>query len=196
MDSLVTRIAEAPRVTIDRTWERHVSARRAASALDGYAASGRWGRADGFAVLYLGRPRESVVIEAYRHLVDPVEDPMPPSAFVPRVCVRATVTVNEVLDLRTAAARMTIDLPMDVLQSPTDDLDAYRRCQDVSAVAHQLGLHGLIAPAATGRGDTLVVFPDKLTAGERLVQVDVENWNQLPADPRAGRGRGNLRVVE
>ncbi|UZJ26968.1 RES family NAD+ phosphorylase (plasmid) [Rhodococcus antarcticus] len=196
MDSLADRIAEAPRSTVDGTWERHLAARHVATALEGYTALGRWGTADGFPVLYLGRPRESVVVEAYRHLVDPVEDPMPASAFVPRVCVSATVAINEVLDLRSAAARVTIDIPMDVLQSSTDDRGAYRRCQEVSAVAHQLGLHGLVAPAATGRGHTLVVFPDKLTVGERLVQVDIENWNQLPADPRSRGRRGNLRVVD
>jgi len=196
MDSLAARIAEAPRTTVDGTWERHLAARHAATALGGYAALGRWGTADGFPVLYLGRPRESVVIEAYRHLVDPIVDPMPSSAFVPRVCVTATVAVNEVLDLRSATARITTDLPLDVLQSPTQDRAAYRRCQEVSAVAHQLGLHGLVAPAATGRGDTLVVFPDRLSVGERLVQVNIENWNQLPADPRSGGRRGNLRVVE
>jgi len=136
------------------------------------------------------------VVEAYRHLVDPVEDDLPATAFVPRVCVTATVAVNEVLDLRSAAGRVTIDLPLDVLTSPVRDRDAYRRCQEVSAVAHQLGLHGLMAPAATGLGETLVVFPDNLSVGERLAQVNIERWDQLPPDPRSSTRRGNLRVVD
>ena len=59
------------------------------------AARGRWGERGAFEVLYLGRPAESVIVEAYRHPY-----------------------------------------------------------QAVAAAAHQLGLGGILAPAATGLGET------------------------------------------
>ena len=81
---------------------------------------------------------------------------------VPRVLITCEVALTEILDLRKAAARMDLDLPMKVLTSETRDKDAYRRCEDVAAVAHQLGLHGLITSAATTLGETLALFTDRL----------------------------------
>jgi hypothetical protein len=57
-------------------------------------------------------------------------------------------------------------------------------------VAHQLGLHGIIAPAATGLGETLALFERHLPATELPVVVDEEIIDGLPADPR------RLRLVE
>lgn len=195
MESLAARVAQAPVATVEGTWHRHVAARHANAALEGRTAFGRWGTPDGFPVLYLGQPRSSVVVEAYRHLVDPVED-YQPGMFATRAYVSCTVKVQEILDLRTATGRTSADLPLDVLISETRNRDAYQRCQDVSAVAHQLGLHGLIAPAATGLGETLVVFPQKISPAERIILVETEYWEELPRDPRAPARRGNLRVVD
>jgi len=72
MDSLAARIGQATITEIEGTWQRHVAARYAGQALQGRVALGRWGTIDGYPVLYLGQPRNSVVVEAYRHLVDPV----------------------------------------------------------------------------------------------------------------------------
>ena len=66
---------------------------------------GRWGTEDSFRVLYLGRPTESVVVEAYRHLVDPVDDPELLAQIRPRALVTCTVAVTEIFDLRSAANR-------------------------------------------------------------------------------------------
>jgi len=195
VESLATRVAQAPIATVEGTWHRHVAAGHTNAALEGRTAFGRWGTPDGFRVLYLGQPRSSVVVEAYRHLVDPVED-YQPEMIATRAYVTCTVNVQEVLDLRTATGRASAGLPLDVLTSETRNRDAYRQCQEVSAVAHQLGLHGLIAPAATGLGETLVVFPQKITPAEKITLVDTEYWEQLPRDPRTPLSRGNLRVVE
>jgi hypothetical protein len=59
---------------VDGTWQRHVPAKFVADALKGRSATGRWGTQNGFPVLYLGRPTDSVVVEAYRHLIDPIVD--------------------------------------------------------------------------------------------------------------------------
>ena len=165
--------------------------RTAAQALEGWISAGRWGTADGFPVLYLGRPTSSVIVEAYRHQVDPIifDDPADRERFIagllPRVLVTCTVNVGGLLDLRTATARAATGLSMQDLQSSVYDKDAYRRCQQVAQVAHQLGRRGILAPAATGLGETLAVFTARISAGARPVRCAEDvRWAHLPPDPR------------
>lgn len=194
MDSLPARLAQATPTSIGGVWERHVAARYANSALDGRAAMGRWGTEDGFPVVYLGRPTNSVVVEAYRHLIDPVVDSELPT-IRPRVLITCEVSVSEILDLRSAANRISAELTLEQLQSDTRDRDAYAACQNVSAVAHQLGYHGLIAPAATKMGDTLVLFSDLISEREKPRRIDEKTWLELPPDPREPPQGRRLRVV-
>lgn len=201
MDSLAARLALIAETDEAGTWQRHAAARNARHGLDGRAGDARWGTRDGFPVLYLGRPEESVVLEAYRHLVDPVDVDEPGERellidnLVPRVLITCTVDVTQLLDLRSATARGHAGLTTQDLLSPIRDRDAYRRCQEVAQVAHQLGRHGILAPAATGRGDTLALFTDLLPPDEKPVRsaADVP-WDRLPADPRVADGR-RLRIV-
>lgn len=82
------------------------------------------------------------------------------------------------------------------LTSPTDDRDSYLRCQAVAEVAHQLGRHGIIVPAATERGETLALFADLLPLEERPRRVGQDlAWSTLPPDPRVKRP-GGLRLVK
>lgn len=59
----------------------------------------------------------------------------------------------------------------------------YEPCWRVARAAHQLGLHGILAPAATGFGETLAVFEEHLMPEELPRLVDEEIWEALPADP-------------
>jgi hypothetical protein len=69
---------------------------------------------------------------------------------------------------------------------------SYTVCQSVGRVAHQLGLHGIIAPAASGFGETLALFEQHLPAAEMPELVGNEIWDVLPVDPRSLRlVRGN-----
>jgi hypothetical protein len=64
-------------------------------------------------VLYLGRPTDSVTVEAYRHLIDPIVadgGPVPP--IRPRVLITCEVSVTEILDLRSAANRTLADITL------------------------------------------------------------------------------------
>ena len=196
MESLAVRVAACPLADVDGVWQRHIAARHAAQALHGRRGTGRWGTKDGFPVLYLGRPTNSVIVEAYRHLVDPVENENILGQLEPRALVTCTVDVTNLLDLRVATARMQLDLPFSTLRSATSDRAAYERCQTVAQVAHQLGLHGIIAPAATDLGDTLALFTDILPVDERPTRSEPDTaWDQLPADPRNAPPR-HLRVVK
>lgn len=201
MDSQAARLAQVAEVTQAGEWQRHVTARYVRQALDGRPGYGRWGTADGFPVLYLGRPRDSVIVEAYRHLVDPVEFDEPGDRenflnnLVPQVLVTCSVNVNSLLDLRTALGRAQAELTMQDLTSPTTDRAAYARCQSVAQVAHQLNRNGIIAPAATELGETLALFMDLLPADQRPQRSREDRpWQRLPPDPRAG-GIRHLSVV-
>lgn len=133
---------------------------------------GRCSTASGYLVLYLGRPEDSVVIEGYRHLIDPVVDDegrVPP--IKPRTLLTCKVSVSRILDLRLVSNRKLAGLSMSQMQSETYDTAAYAACQNVSAVAHQLGYHGLIAPAATKLGEALTLFMDVLPASEQPVRI-------------------------
>lgn len=192
VESLANAIAGQEPVRVTGSWQRHLPARYLDRAMDGRQAYSRWGRPQGFPVLYLGRPEDSVVVEAYRHLIDPVESPELINHLAPRVLVTAEVNVTEILDLRSAKTRMELGLTLSQMQSPTGDRAAYAACQEVAAAAHQQGFHGLVAPAATEVGETLVLFSARLPSHE-VPQVTTQvHWDRLPDDPRAQR---RLRVV-
>lgn len=194
MDSLPARLAQVTPISVEGTWQRHVPAKYSANALAGRSATGRWGTEGGFPVLYLGRPTESVVIEAYRHLIDPIADrPVPPIA--PRALITCEVSVSVILDLRSAANRLAANLTVEQLQSATRDRASYSACQNVAAAAHQLEFHGLIAPAATQMGETLVLFTDRLDVDEEPSLIAEQLWTELPPDPRNPAAGRRLRVV-
>ncbi len=173
-------VAGAPRTEIRGEFERHVSENW--RVLDGSNSGGRWGPPGQYPVLYLGRPRASVTIEAYRHLVDPyVADGMTAELVAARRILACMVDVTEILDLRLPEAQRSVGLGAEDLVSPVDD---YEACQRVGRIAHQLGLHGVFAPAATRMGETLALFERHLPAAELPVLVREEVWEHLPADPR------------
>ena len=60
---LLAAISDLDPIQVKGTFERHASLRW--EELKASAAGGRWGASRAFEVLYLGRPPDSVVIEAY-----------------------------------------------------------------------------------------------------------------------------------
>jgi hypothetical protein len=107
--------------------------------------------------------------------------------IAPRRLVTCEVDASQVLDLRAEDALAAVGLSETDVLSDVGDYDA---CQSVGRVAHQLELHGIIAPAATGLGETLALFEQHLTADELPRLVAQEIWDGLPADPR------RLRIVQ
>lgn len=177
---LTVEVAAGPRTAIQGSFERHVSANW--RELTGSNSGGRWGPPGIYSVLYLGRPSTSVTVEAYRHLVDPfAEDGMTGDMVAPRRLLTCEVDVTDILDLRSDEAVQLVGLSGDALSSPIGE---YQACQSVGRAAHQLGLHGIIAPAATGLGETLALFEQYLPAAELPRLIGEEIWDRLPADPR------------
>lgn len=181
-EDALAAVRRSPRVAIEARFERHVS-RSWAHPLTGSRAGGRWGPSGAFPVLYLGRPRRSVVVEAYRHLVDPFEG-MTGDMVQPRRLVVVDVTVTEVLDLRSPEHLEAVGLTVAEVASP---VGSYETCWRVATAAHQLNLHGVLATAATGLGETLALFEDQLPPAEHPRHVGEEVWERLPPDPRRVR---------
>lgn len=182
--NVAVAVASVVPVALQGTFERHCSPK--VRSLAGSAGGGRWGPPGAYSVLYLGRPTDSVIVEAYRHLVDDV-DGMTGAMVGPRRLYTCEVDVTKILDLREAEHRLAVSLSMDDLLS---DTGVYAPCWRVARAAHQLKLHGIIAPAATVRGDTLALFEKNLPEAELPVISHEETWENLPADPR------RLRLIE
>jgi hypothetical protein len=184
---LLAAISDLDPIGVRGTFERHTSLRW--EELKASAAGGRWGASRAFEVLYLGRPSDSVVIEAYRHLVDDeLDDAQALAASVlERRIVTCEVDVPDILDLRPSSAQAALALTDAQLFSDVGD---YAACQAIGAAAHQLGLTGLIAPAATKLGETLALFPTNLPIEHWPTVISRDIWHGLPADPR------RLRLVD
>jgi RES domain-containing protein len=176
--SLAVAVSNATTTVVTGVFQRHASPRQ--RPLTGSASGGRWGAEGAFPVLYLARPTASVVIEAHRHLVEPIEG-MRPELVGPRHLISCEVEVTNVLDLRAAENRDTVGLS---ILDMTSDVGDYEACHRIAQAAHQLELHGIIASAATGMGETLALFERRLPADEQPVLLDTLTWEGLPADPR------------
>lgn len=180
MRSITEKVAAAGHIDIRETFFRH-----AAPGRDAFVGGlkGRWGA--NFPVIYLGQPQSGVVIEAYRHLVE--DAGVPAERVRSRVAYTVPVNATKILDLTSRETLSTVGLDETDLNSEVGD---YEACQAVAAAAHQLRLHGILAPAAHGRGTTLALFRERLPVAELPVPSSHELWEHLPADPRV------LRIVD
>jgi RES domain-containing protein len=133
-------------------------------------------------VIYLGRPIQSVLAEAYRRLVDNIEG-MTGDLVAPRTVLDVEVRVSQILDLRDPDTLASVGLDPDAL------VGGHGPCQRVGQAAHQLGLHGILAPAATELGETLALFERHLTEPELPTIVGEGRWESLPPDPRTDEQR-------
>jgi hypothetical protein len=184
---LLVALADVEPVEITGAFERHTSLKW--DQLQGSQAGGRWGAPGAYEVLYLGRPRDSVVVEAYRHLVEDEMDAAEGlgAQVLERRVITCEVQVPKVLDLRSSDNRARIGLSDGSLRSEVGD---YEACQAIGAAAHQLQLNGIIAPAATGLGETLALFAFNLPVEQWPVVTATDIWRGLPADPRRLRLAG------
>lgn len=173
--NLAAAVAAGPIIALAGRFQRHTSPK--VRTLAGSTAGGRWALPNTYPVIYLGRPVESVLAEAYRLLVDGVEG-MTGALVGPRTLFEVDVRVSQVLDLRDPQSLGPLGLDEAAL------IGSHGPCQRVGQAAHQLGLHGILAPAATELGETLALFERHLPEVELPVIVDETRWDSLPTDPR------------
>lgn len=181
--SMIEEVARLPQAHITGVFFRHAAPNRD-PFVGGFG--GRWGAT--FPVIYLGRPTDSCVEEAYRHLVD--DAGVPPHLVKPRTLYTVKVEISNVLDLRAGEAQRTVGLTTGRLESAVGD---YETCQRVAAAAHQLELHGVIAPAATGLGETLSIFRERAGLDELPIVTGSSYWQTLPRRP--GTQSAHMRIV-
>lgn len=133
---------------------------------------GRWNPPGSFATLYLAGSVKVAAAELRRLAARngrTVED------FLPRHLLEYEVELGAVLDL---TQRETLDaVGLSEQQVRSDDATA---CQEVGEAAHHLGREGILAPSATGAGDVLAVFVERLSPNSRLEVISTTLWDSAP----------------
>lgn len=137
---------------------------------------GRWNPPESFSTLYLALEGETTVREFYRLAKRQGRDP---EDFLPRRLYRYEIALATLLDLRDPATRTPLQLSDSELRSN----DA-AKCQQIGESANHLGLEGILAPSATGKGAVLAVFFDRLRADSQVRDLDYEPWTAPPPEPR------------
>jgi RES domain-containing protein len=138
---------------------------------------GRWNPRMSFAVLYLGTSETTVIAEFHRLAG---RQRLAPEQFLPRTLHRYAIDLHSVLDLRERDARADVGLGIADIES-----DSLGPCQTVGGAAFEIGFEALIAPSATGHGDVLAVFLQRVAAGSSVREDHAEMWEHVP-DLRAG----------
>lgn len=141
--STVVAVASAGTIRVEGTFQRHISPRY--RTLSGSAAGGRWGPEGAYPVLYLGRPTDSIVIEAHRHLVEPVEG-MRAELVGPRRLLTCEVRMTHVLDLRDVGAVGHVRRPKRCRGRPGGILFIEAPEMMPAAVEHHARLPALVVP--------------------------------------------------
>ena len=132
---------------------------------------GRWNPPNSFPVLYIALSMESVAAE-FRRMA--ARQGRSSEDFLPRDVCTLQIELQRVLDLRAPEALRAVGLDLAVIRG--GDMVP---CQRVGDAAHKLGFEGILAPSATGVGETLVIFELKLRRDSRVVQRDRVTWNVL-----------------
>jgi hypothetical protein len=101
-----------------------------------------------------------------------------PTSFLPRKLYRYQCKLDSLLDLRPTTAQEFVGLSAADLSS--DDPNA---CRAVGEAAYAAGREGVLAPSATGCGDVLAVFLERLRPSARIRDIDAELWEQVPDLP-------------
>jgi RES domain-containing protein len=175
--TLIERVDVLSRVPLEAEAFRHAGPGYPPLSTEGARVhGGRWNPPDSFPVLYVALSRESVVAEFYRLAQ---RQSMAPENLLPRRMNRYQVRLTAVLDLRSLPTLATVGLVAADLQA-----DDPSRCQAVGNAAHYVGFEAVWAASATGVGEIVAVFYDRLLPDSFIDPVDVEEWSSLP--PRLG----------
>lgn len=172
---LLERLDGLPRLAFEGEAFRHVGPGYEPLDTDGARIrGGRWNPPESFPVLYLALGAGTAAAEFYR-LAE--RQAMPPESLLPRRLWRYRVVLDQILDIGGALDRVGLSRG----DLTADDMS---RCRAVGEAAHYLGVEALRAPSATGVGEVLAVFFDRLRPGSLVEPLDFETWERLPHRPR------------
>jgi RES domain-containing protein len=118
---------------------------------------GRFNPTGEFGALYVSLDPETPFRELRRQAVKAGLDVLD---FLPRTLFAADARLERVLDLACADVPMEYRLPRSLLGS-----DDWTACQDVARRARLAGYEAIRFPSATGTGENLAIFLDRLAPG-------------------------------
>jgi RES domain-containing protein len=131
---------------------------------------GRFNPPGSFPVLYLCKSRSCAVAELQRlgeRQVIGVE------GLLPRVLYRYEVSLDRVLDLTIDQVRAQVGLSLDVLTGPD-----WTTFQELGVTLHALDAQAINSRSATGVGEILAVFVQRIGLGHLEPHL-VEEWHSL-----------------
>lgn len=170
---LVEAIDRLPRTKFSGNGYRHLGPGQSVTSGEGARIrGGRWNPVDGFPVLYVGRSKGTVKAEFYR-LAE--RQGMPPENLLPRRVQEYGVVLQGLLDLRDPDTRAALGLSDAALGGDDPSL-----CQAIGDAAHYAGFEGVLAPSATGTGEVIAVFTDRMMPGSAVSPGDSDLWEVLP----------------
>jgi RES domain-containing protein len=158
-------------VTFRSASPAHAASRELLSGEGVRRHGGRWNPPGAFTAIYASLTPETAIAEAlshFRHYGIPDADAMP------RVLVALEVKLESVADLADGRARRILRISRRRMRGePWRALQGKGRealTQSIGRAAFEAGLEGLLVPsAATRNGTNVVVFPEHLRSGSRLL---------------------------
>lgn len=178
-EALVRAVDRLPRVGFSGLAYRHVGPGHPPMSAEGSRIrGGRWNPPESFPTLYLALDQATVKAEFLRHAE---RQGMVPTNLLPRKLVICRVELSAALDLRDRLPWPELGLADDDVAS--DDMSV---CQRIGDAAHYASFEALLAPSATGAGDIVAVFTDRMRAGSKVEPVDMREWTSLPEQKREG----------
>lgn len=138
---------------------------------------GRWNPPESFATLYTAFDRPTMIAELERAAR---RQGIAAADLLPRDEVIYAVELQRVIDLVNPGHLRTVGLDGARLASRD-----WRLCQAIGDAAHYVGFEGILSPSATGTGNTLAIFLDRLVRGSTLNVVSVLPLVLEPGDASA-----------
>ncbi len=135
---------------------------------------GRWNPPESFATLYLALEK-ATAIEEFRRMAARIG--RPPEDFVPRRLYRYRLDLQSVVDL--TGERTHLPEALAQLDFTASNPKATQAVGEASAT---LGREAIKAPSATGTGEVLAVFIDRLQPDSAVEPLDFETWESAPPD--------------
>ena len=176
---LLVAVGRAPHVRVSGRFYRHSHPDR--SPLQGSASGGRWGPEGAYSVLYLGRPPDTVIVEAYRHLVDDDDNLTGRDGRASAFSRRSISTSARCL----ICARRPHSISSGSTPPPCGQTSTSTRRAGESVRLHTSSACTASSPQPRpGWATTLALFDEQLPASELPRLATSEIWAHLPPDPR------------